>query len=164
VTYGSRCCLPKKIASIYKHNEHIYAFLATFPLLYVCEAAATFFGQLSSPLLSFANDEIVQLQKLSKIWWANDQELMRNLTSLLAAPTVFFYVLTIFIYAHCVYDAFMLQVLDQMMIDMFLRPLPPILLLLLVLWYMAVAAACQKIVSIYMLFWPPFLSSIFGKQ
>ena len=31
--------------------------------------------------------------------------------------------MTIFIYAHCVYDAFMLQVLDQMMIGMFLRPL-----------------------------------------
>jgi hypothetical protein len=35
----------------------------------------------------------------------------------------------VFIYAHCVYDAFMLHVLDEMMIDMFLRPL---LLLLLV--------------------------------
>jgi hypothetical protein len=46
-----------------------------------------------------------------------------NLASLPAAPTIFFYMLTIFIYAHCVYDAFMLQIHDQMMIDMFLRPL-----------------------------------------
>jgi hypothetical protein len=58
---------------------------------------------------------------------------MRNLASLPAAPTVFFYMLTVFIYAHCVYDAFMLQVLDQMMIDMLLRPLSLLLLLLLVL-------------------------------
>jgi hypothetical protein len=35
-------------------------FWPPFPLLYVWEAAAIFF-QLSSPLLSFANDEIVQL-------------------------------------------------------------------------------------------------------
>ena len=55
------------------------------------------------------------------------------MASLPAAPTVFFYMLTIFIYAHCVYNAFMLQVLDQMMIDMFLRPLPLLLLLLLIL-------------------------------
>ena len=48
---------------------------------------------------------------------------MKNLASLPAAPTVFLYMLIIFIYAHCVYDAFMLQVHDQMMIDMFLRPL-----------------------------------------
>ena len=48
---------------------------------------------------------------------------MRNLALLTAAPTVFFYMLTIFIYAQCVYDAFMIQVLDQMMTDMFLRPL-----------------------------------------
>jgi len=69
---------------------------------------------------------------------------MRNLASLLAAPTMFFYMLTIFIYAHCVYDALILQVHDQMMIDMFLRPLPLLLLLLLGLSYMAAAAACQK--------------------
>jgi hypothetical protein len=48
-------------------------FLATFPILYVWEAAATLLATftlwptlLSSPL-SFANDEIVQLQKLSRI-------------------------------------------------------------------------------------------------
>jgi hypothetical protein len=40
------------------------------------------------------------------------------LASLLAAPTVFVDMLTIFLYAQCFYDAFMLQVLDQMMIDM----------------------------------------------
>jgi hypothetical protein len=34
----------------------------------------------------------------------------------------------VFIYAHCVYDAFMLQALDQMMIDMFLTPLQLLLL------------------------------------
>jgi hypothetical protein len=55
------------VAACQKNSEHIYAFLATFPLLYVWEAATTFFGQLSCPLLSFANDEIVQLQKLSGI-------------------------------------------------------------------------------------------------
>jgi hypothetical protein len=32
--------------------------------------------------------------------------------------------LTVFLYAHYLYDAFMLQVHDQMMNDMFLRPLP----------------------------------------
>jgi hypothetical protein len=42
-----------------------------------------------------------------------------NLASLPTAPTVFVDMLTIFIYAHYFYDAFMLQVLDQMMIDMF---------------------------------------------
>ena len=123
-------------------------FLAIFPILYVWKPAAAFFCHLfpssmfgkqqliflptllSSPL-PFANDEIVQLQKLSGIW-ADDHELVRNLASLLAAPIVFFYMLTVFIYAHYVYDAFMLQVLDQMMIDMFLRPLPLLLLLLLI--------------------------------
>ena len=53
---------------------------------------------------------------------------MRNLASLPATPTIFFYILTVFIYAHCVYDAMMLQVHDQMMIDMFLRHLLPLLL------------------------------------
>jgi len=38
--------------------------------------------------------------------------------------------LTVFGYAHCLYDSFMLQVLDQMMIGMFLRPPPPLLLLI----------------------------------
>ena len=51
----------QKIVSIHKHSDHIYAFLDTFPLLYVWEVAAAFFDQLSSPFLSFANDEIVQL-------------------------------------------------------------------------------------------------------
>jgi hypothetical protein len=55
---------------------------------------------------------------------------MMTLASLPAAPTVFFYMLTVIIYAHCVYDAFMLQFIGQMMFDMFLRPLQQLLLLL----------------------------------
>jgi hypothetical protein len=71
-----------------------------------------------SSLPSLSCDEIVQFQKLFGIW-ADDLELVRNLTSLPAAPTVFVDMLTAFIYAHCFYDAFMFQVLYQMMIDMF---------------------------------------------
>ena len=71
-----------------------------------------------SSLPSLACDEIVQLQKLFGIW-ADDLELVRNLASLPATPIIFVDMLTVFIYAHCFYDAFMLQVLDQMMIDMF---------------------------------------------
>jgi hypothetical protein len=67
-----------------------------------------------SSLPSLACDEIVQLQKLFGIW-ADDLELVRNMTSLPAAPTVFVDMLTFFIYAHYFYDAFMLQVLDQIM-------------------------------------------------
>jgi len=37
-------------AACQKNSEHIYAFLATFPLLFVWEAVAAFFGQLSFPL------------------------------------------------------------------------------------------------------------------
>ena len=71
-----------------------------------------------SSLPSLACDEIVQLQKLFGIW-ADDLELVRNLASLSTAPTAFVDMLTIFIYVHCFYDAFMLQVLDQIMIDIF---------------------------------------------
>ena len=41
-------------------------FVATFPILYVLEAAPAFFAKspLSSPLLCFANDEIVQVHTL----------------------------------------------------------------------------------------------------
>jgi hypothetical protein len=69
-------------ACIYKTVSIYMLFLATFPILYVWEAAAAFFGhlflssmfgkqqlffcQLSSPL-SFANNEIVQLQKIPRI-------------------------------------------------------------------------------------------------
>ena len=42
---------------------------------------------LSSPLLCFVDDEIVQVHTLYGIW-ADDQELMRNLVSLPAAPTL----------------------------------------------------------------------------
>ena len=42
---------------------------------------------LSSPLLCFADDEIVQVHTLYEIW-ADDQELVRNLASLAAAPTL----------------------------------------------------------------------------
>ena len=124
-------------ACIYKNSEHIYTFLGHLSY-HLCFRSSNFFfchlflssmfGKrqlffptlLSSPL-SFANDEIVQLQKISRIW-ANDHKLMRNLASLPTTPTVFFY------------DAFMLQVLDQMMIDIFLRPL---LLLLIFLYIVA---------------------------
>jgi predicted membrane-bound mannosyltransferase len=92
-----------------------------------------FLGELSSPLPSLAYDEIVQLHKLFGIW-VDGHELVRNLASLLAAPTIFFYMLTIFIYAHCVYDAFMIHVLDQMMIDTFLRPLLLLLLIFSIYW------------------------------
>jgi hypothetical protein len=71
-----------------------------------------------SSLPSLVCDEIVELQKLFGIW-ADDLELVRNLASLPAAPTVFVDMLTIFIYAHYFYDAFMLQHFYQMMIDMF---------------------------------------------
>jgi hypothetical protein len=70
-----------------------------------------------SSLPYLASDEIVQLQKLFGIW-ADDLKLVRNLASLPTAPTVFVDMPTVFIYDHCFYDAFMLQVLDQMMIDM----------------------------------------------
>ena len=90
-------------------------FVATFPILYVLEAAPAFFAKsplsficchlsyplcfgsstcfffakspLSSPLLCFADDEIVQVHTLYRIW-ADDQELMRNLASLPTAPTL----------------------------------------------------------------------------
>lgn len=42
---------------------------------------------LSSPLLCFVDDEIVQVHTLYGIW-ANDQELVRNMASLAAAPTL----------------------------------------------------------------------------
>jgi hypothetical protein len=57
-----------------------------------------------SSLPSLTCDEIVQLQKLFGIW-ADDLELVRNLASLPAAPTIFVDMLTVFIYAHCFYDA-----------------------------------------------------------
>ena len=92
-----------------------------------------FLPNLPSPLLCFADDEIVQVHTLYGIW-ADDQELVRNLTSY-QPPLLSFSICSLFfIYAHCIYDAFMLQVLYQMTIDMFLRPLPLLLLLLLVLW------------------------------
>ena len=67
---------------------------------------------LSSHLLCFADDKIAQVQTLYGIW-ADDQELVRNLASLLAP----------FLSSLLCYDATMLQVYDQMIIDMFLRPL-----------------------------------------
>jgi hypothetical protein len=71
-----------------------------------------------SSLPSLACDEIVQLQKLFGIW-ADDLELVRNLASLPTAPIVIVDMLTIYLYAHRFYDAFMPQVLDQMMIGIF---------------------------------------------
>jgi hypothetical protein len=53
-----------------------------------------------SSLPSLACDEIVQLQKLFGIW-ADDLELVRNMTSLPAAPTVFVDMLTIFMMPLC---------------------------------------------------------------
>jgi hypothetical protein len=79
-----------------------------------------FFVQLSSPLSS-----ILPMMKLSNfrnnLECADDQELVRNLASH-------------YLHDLLCYVALMLQVHDQMMIDMFLRPL---LLLLLVFWFMA---------------------------
>jgi hypothetical protein len=43
------------------------AFLATYSSLYVGKAATVFLPTLLSSSLSFVNDEIVQLQKLSRI-------------------------------------------------------------------------------------------------
>ena len=59
----------------------------SYPL---CFGSSTCFfakSPLSSPLLCFADDEIIQVHTLYGIW-ADDQELMRNLASLAAAPTL----------------------------------------------------------------------------
>ena len=84
-----------------------------------------------------------------------------------------FYKLTVVRYDFCVYDAFMLQVLDQMMIGMFLRPPPP--LLLLIYYYspsVIYGSSCclpkkwayLNTVSICMLFLPTLLSSLLFSQ
>ena len=81
--------------------------------------------------------------------------------------------LIVFGYAHCLYDSFMLQVLDQMMIGMFLRPPPP--LLLLIYYYspsVIYGSSCclpkkwayLNTVSICMLFLPTLLSSLLFSQ
>ena len=79
---------------------------------------------LSSPLLCFAGDEIVHVHTLYGIW-ADDQELVRNLASLAAAPTLPSPLFSIMM-------PWCSQVHDQMMIDMFLKPLLMLLLVFLI--------------------------------
>ena len=112
-------------------------FFATFPILYVWEATAAFLHlflsifvkqlllflpNLPSPPLSF----VLSMMKLSKSIHYMKYELMiktcEELGIISSRPYITFSSLL------C-YDALMLQVHDQMMIDMFLRPL---LLLVLV--------------------------------
>jgi hypothetical protein len=69
------------------------------PLWYDSFFAPTSTLSLSS-LPSLACDEIVQLQKLFRIW-ADDLELVRNLASLPNAPTVFVDMLTVFMMPLC---------------------------------------------------------------
>ena len=85
-----------------------------------------------SPLLCFADDEIVQVHTLYGIW-ADDQELVRNLTSLVAAPILPSLLFSSLLFSSLLcYDALKLQVHDQMMIDIFLRPLLLLLLIFLI--------------------------------
>ena len=94
-------------------------FFTHFPL-YVCSAAIAFFCQIS-PLLS---------SPLFCRWWncLSPYRTCEEIGIITSRPYITFSSIL------C-YDALMLQVHDQMMIDMFLRPL---LLLLLVFWYIIV--------------------------
>ena len=75
-------------------KDQCYCFLAIFAIscgsMFV-SSCCIFFCQisplLSSPLHCFADDKIVQVHTLYGIW-ADDQELVRNLASLSAAPTL----------------------------------------------------------------------------
>ena len=118
---------------------------ATFPILYVWEAAAAYFYTFFSLyLLSSCCFFFCQISPLlfsplfcrwwnclslyiicNMSWWSRTCE---ELVIISSRPYIAFSSLL------C-YDALMLQVQDQMMIDMFLRPLP---LLLLFFWYIVV--------------------------
>ena len=85
-------------AVAFSGKQHLLFFCQISPLLYLLPPFLSsmfwkqhllFFAKspLSSPLLCFADDEIVQVHTLYGIW-ADDQELVRNLASLAAAPTL----------------------------------------------------------------------------
>ena len=78
--------LPPFLSSMF--GKQLLLFLHIFLSMFV-KQLLLFFAKspLSSPLLCFVDDEIVQVHTLYGIW-ADDQELMRNLTSLAAAPTL----------------------------------------------------------------------------
>ena len=100
-------------------------FVATFPILYVMKAAPVFLPNLPSPLFcrwwNCPSPYIIW----NMSWWSRTCEELGIISS---CPYITFSSLL------C-YDALMLQVHDQMMIDMFLRPL---LLLLLNFLYIIV--------------------------
>ena len=76
---------PAFLSSMFGKQQLLFYTFSSLCLLSSC----CFFAKspLSSPLLCFADDEIVQIHKLYGIW-ADNQELMRNLASLAAAPTL----------------------------------------------------------------------------
>ena len=153
------------------------------PYLTLCLAAAAhcfhlclllLFGRLSPLLSSPLLSSLLPMMKVSKSRTYLEYKLMimnlwgtwHHYPSPLLSCLV---MLTVFGYAHCLYDSFMLQVLDQMMIGMFLRPPPP--LLLLIYYYspsVIYGSSCclpkkwayLNTVSICMLFLPTLLSSL----
>ena len=111
--------------------KQLLFFFAIFPILYVWEAAATFFYTFFSLCLLSSCCFFYQISPLlssplfcrwwnclspyiiwNVSWWSKTCEKLGIITS---RPYITFSILC--------YDALMLQVHDQMMIDMFLRPL-----------------------------------------
>ena len=78
--------LPPFLSSMF--GKQLLFFLHIFLSMFV-KQLLLFFAKspISSPLLCFADDEIIQVYTLYGIW-ADDQELVRNLTSLPATPTL----------------------------------------------------------------------------
>ena len=76
--------LPHFLSSMFEKQQ---LFFYTFSSLCLLSSCYFFFAKspLPSPLLCFADDEIIQVHTLYGIW-ADDQELVRNLASLAAAP------------------------------------------------------------------------------